>query len=179
MDWVVGHGRIGIVPYKKHLLPVLELVHIYPWDVEEAAQLISKRPAEVRRVLATLSLTDKIIEKTKSINDRRTQDAALEYLPVLVNENRQEAAIQIIKDKSADEFTAKKIIRAIRENPNEEPQDAVNREFSVPNLVGLQVKLTIKVNKALACATLEHEVPKHVLAAQYIERCLREDGHLQ
>ncbi len=123
--------------------------------------------------------TDKIIEKTKSINDKRTQDAVLEYLPVLVNEDRQEAAIQIIKDRNANEFDAKKIIRAIRENPNEEPQAAVDREFSVPNLIGLQVKLTIKVNKALAHATLEHEVPKHVLAAQYIERCLKEDGHLQ
>jgi hypothetical protein len=55
----------------------------------------------------------------------------------------------------------------------------VDREFSVPSLVGLQVKLKINVNKALAYAGLAHEVPKHVLAAEYIERCLKDDGHLR
>jgi hypothetical protein len=120
-----------------------------------------------------------ILEKTKGIPDKRTRDTVEQLLPVLAKDDRKMAAIQIIKDRNADEFDAKKIIRAIRENPHEEPQAAVDREFEVAELVGLQVKLKINVNKALAYAGLKNEVPKHVLAAEYIERCLRQDGLLQ
>jgi ParB/RepB/Spo0J family partition protein len=71
-------------------------------DIEEAATLISKKPVEVRRVLATLSLGEEIIEQTKGIQDKRTRDAVEEYLPLLAKDDRKKAAIQIIKDRNAD-----------------------------------------------------------------------------
>lgn len=155
-----------------------QLVIACDGSIDQAAKLISKQPAELRRVLHTLSLSDNILEQTKGILDKRTRDTVEQLLPILSKDERKRAAIEIIKERNADEIDAKKIIRAIRENPHEEPRVAVDREFDVPELVGIQLKLTVNVNAALAHSATQKREPKHILAAKFVEKCLREEGFL-
>ena len=80
------------------------------------------------------------------------------------------AAIRIIADRKADEFNAKKIIKAIRESPDEEPEVAVKREFGMPGqLIGIQVKIRSHVNKALAVFATQNMIPKHEATPDFVE----------
>jgi ParB family chromosome partitioning protein len=146
-----------------------KLVALYG-TVEEVAELLNKKVAEIKGAIAVIRLADQVLDQVqKQIPDEDTRDAVTRLLPSLFDEERQMAAIQIIADREADEFTAKKIIRAIRENPDDDAEDAVKREFDVPALIGIQVKIRSHVNKALTVYAAQTGIPKHEAAADFVE----------
>lgn len=118
------------------------------------------------------------LKQTKGIQDKRTRDTVEQLLPTITKDDRKKAAIELIKERNADEFDANKIIAAIRANPNEEPRAAVDREFEVAELVGIQLKLKVNVNKALALSAIKKGYPKHIVAAEFVEKCLKDEGEL-
>ena len=133
-------------------------------ELSEVAQLLNKRPAEIRRVIATKSLSEELVKEAKEkIPDERTRETVLQLLPTLPDDDKRMQAIQIIKDRFADEFDARKIIKVIIENPNEEPEVVVKREFSVAGLVGVQLKLTIASQQSLDGSCCKgHDTKGHV-----------------
>jgi ParB family chromosome partitioning protein len=146
-----------------------KLVALYG-TVEEVAELLNKKVAEIKGAIAVINLADTVLQQVQNkIPDEDTRDTVTRLLPSLFDEKKQMAAIDIIADRQADEFTAKKIIRAIRENPDDDAEDAVKREFDVPSLIGIQVKLRSHVNKALTVFAAQNAIPKHEAAADFVE----------
>lgn len=154
------------------------LINMYNDDIEAVAKEIGKKPAEIRRVLQAQGLSEAVLQQSKEIKDKKIRNTVEQRLPTIGKDERKLAAIQIIKDRNADEFDAIKIIRAIKENPNEDPKVVVDREFDVADMVGIQLKLKVHVNKALALCAVKKGYPKHVVAAEFVEKCLREEGEL-
>jgi ParB/RepB/Spo0J family partition protein len=147
-----------------------KLVQLYG-TVEEVAELLNKKPSEIKGAIAIINLAETVLQEVqKKIVNEDTRDAVTRALPTLFDEDKQMAAIRIIADRKADEFNAKKIIKAIRESPDEDPEDAVKREFGVPGqLIGIQVKIRSHVNKALAVFATQNMIPKHEAAADFVE----------
>ena len=116
------------------------LIKMYNDDIEAVAKEIGKKPAEIRRVLQAQGLSEGVLQQSKEIKDKKIRNSVEQRLPTIGKDERKLGAIQIIKDRNADEFDAVRIIRAIKENPNEDPKIAVDREFDVADMVGLQVK---------------------------------------